>query len=201
MTIPSVRILDIASVLPGFSAKGALADEPHGTHQVIAARHLTEGEPYRYRDEHRLRITPPRSIEKYLVEMGDVLFMSRGSNNYAVLLENFPRPAIAPLTFFILRAKKGLFPAYIAWCLNQPLVQAQLNEIRTGAGTPMIPRTEFAEIVVPLPPEKTQKKIAGLAELQCREKTLLLQLTKETERLHRMRGQQLLSRMTNISQE
>ena len=84
--------------------------------------------------------------------------MSRGSNNYAVLLEEFPRPAIAPLTFFILKPKPIVNPVYLTWCLNQETVKAKLNEIRTGAGTPMIPRQEFSEIIIPLPPLDVQKE-------------------------------------------
>lgn len=199
MTIKNVQIKDCAIVLPGFSAKGAIMDEPGGTLHIIVARHLTEGEPYYYRDEHRLRITPPRSYERYLLDPGDILFMSRGVRNYAVLLERFPQPAIAPLSFFIIKAKKGVVPAYLTWCLNQPLVEAQLNEIRTGAGTPMIPRQEFIEICIPLPPIVMQEKIASLAALQQQERKLRQRLVEETGHLHRLTGQKLLTHLIKHS--
>ena len=82
-----------------------------------------------------------------------------------------------------------------------PEIQARLNEMRTGAGTPMIPRQEFGEIVIPLPPLVTQKRIADLAALQTRENALLQQLVEETERLHLLSGKQLLSHMINSKQE
>lgn len=192
MLVKTAPIIDCAQVLPGFSAKGAIIDEPGGTLQVITAHHLTKGESYRYQDDHRLRIVPPRSSEKYLIEPGDILFMSRGLNNYAVLLEELPKPAIAPLTFFILKTKPTVIPTYLTWCLNQEMVKAKLNEIRTGAGTPMIPRQEFSEILIPVPSLGIQKKIADLADLQIQEKNLLQQLQEETERLHRITGQQIL---------
>lgn len=201
MNIKKVRIIDCAEVRPGFSAKGAIVNESGGTLQVVTAHHLTKGVPYRYREEHKLLIVPPRSVEKYLVEPGDILFMSRGSNNYAVLLEEVSRPAIAPLTFYILKPKSNAVPAYLAWCINQELVKAKLNEMRTGAGTPMIPRQEFGEIAIPLPPLATQKRIATLAALQAKEKALLQQLVEETERLHLLSGKQLLSHMINSKQE
>ena len=201
MIIKNVRIKDCAEVRSGFSSKGAIVNEPDGILQVITAQHLTRGESYRYREEHKLLIVPPRSIEKYLVKPGDILFMSRGANNYAVLVEEVPQPAIAPLTFYILKPKSNVVPAYLAWCLNQELVRARLNEMRTGAGTPMIPRQEFGEIVIPLPPLATQKRIAILATLQEREKKLLQQLVEETERLHLLSGRLLLAQMINTKQE
>lgn len=197
MTVKRVHIRDCAEVRPGYSAKGAIADEPGGAVQVITAQHLSKGAPYRYQENHKLRIRTPRGADRYLLDSGDILFMSRGVNNYAVALEAFPRPAIAPLTFFILKPKPIVVPAYLAWCLNQELVKAQLNEIRTGAGTPMIPRREFGEITIPLPPLLTQRRIAVLADLQTRERILLQALTEETERLHRITGQQLLFRLSH----
>jgi hypothetical protein len=200
--IKTLHIKECAEVLPGFSAKGAIFDEPGGTLQVITAQHLTKGEPYRYREEHRTRILPPRSLEKYLLEPGDILFMSRGANNYAVLLEEFPWPAIAPLTFFIIKPNRNLIvPAYLAWCLNQDMLRFKLNEIRTGAGTPMIPRQEFAEIEIPLPAMAVQGQIANFASFQTQEKALLQQLSEETERLQRLRGQQLLAHLTKEKKE
>jgi hypothetical protein len=196
MKTQTVRIKDCADVLPGFSMKGAIIDKPHGTVQVITAQHLKQGEVYRYRDEDRLRIQPARLNRRYLLKRDDILFTSRGASNYAVLLGDFPQPAIAPLTFFVLKPKRIVVPAYLVWCFEQDQVKTQLNQIRTRAGSPMIPRREFAEITVHLPSRSVQHAIALLASLESRERLLLREIASETERLHRLRGQQLLSRMT-----
>lgn len=182
-----------AVVSSGFSTKGAVEHDPDGTHQVIMSKHLVAGEAYRYLDEHELRIVPHGNIEKYLLQPGDILFMSRGANNYTVLLESFPQPAIAPSTFYVLRPRKGVDPAYLAWCLAQQPTLAYFSEIRTGASTPMIPRPEFSALMIPLPSMNTQKSIAQLAALQGREKSLSRQLIDETERLHRLLGQTLFN--------
>ena len=193
MTIKTVRIQDCADVRPGFSAKSAIVNDPEGTLQVIAAQHITKGERYRYIEEHSLLISPPKFYEKYLVTAGDILFMSRGINNYAVLVESVPSPAIAPLTFFIIRPKQNVLSEYLVWCLNQEMMKARLNEIRAGAGTPMIPSSSFREISIPLPPLATQKRIAELGRLQMLEKQLLQQLTDATDQLHKAIGKILLS--------
>ena len=157
-----IALKECAEVLPGFSTKGALVHDPAGTHQVIVAKHITAGKPYRFIEAHELRIRPERTVDKYLLNPGDILFMSRGVGNYSVLLEKFPQPAIAPSTFYLLKPKENIYPAYLSWCLNQRPFQAQLKTIRTGAGTPMIPRKEFVGIRIYLPSLEVQKKIASL---------------------------------------
>jgi restriction endonuclease S subunit len=160
------------------------------------AKHLVPGATYRYAADHELRIVPQGKVERYLLQPGDILFMSRGAGNYAVLLESFPQPAIAPSTFYVLRARDGVDPAYLAWCLVQQPVMGYLSEIRTGASTPMIPRSEFCALPIPLPPMSVQKRIAQLAALQTKEKALRQQLLDETERLHRLQGQNIFDHLT-----
>lgn len=192
-----VKIEECADVRPGYSAKSAIVNEPGGTLQVIAAQHITKGVPYRYHQDHALLIMPPKFYDKYTVTAGDILFMSRGTNNYAVLIESVPDPAIAPLTFFIIKAKQNALPEYLAWYLNQEGMKERLNEIRAGAGTPMIPSKEFRELSIPLPPLATQQKIAELGRLQIREKQLVQQLCDETDRLHKAIGRSLFSTSNN----
>lgn len=187
------KIEECADVRPGFSAKSAIVNEAGGTLHVIAAQHVTRGVPYRYQEDHSLLISPPKFYEKYLVSAGDVLFMSRGINNYAVTIESVPEPSIAPLAFFIIKAKQNTLPEYLAWYLNQDMFKARLNEIRAGAGTPMIPSKEFRELTIPLPPLAVQKIIAELARMQVREKQLVQQLVDETDCLHQAVGRSLFS--------
>ncbi len=192
MNASMMTIENCAQVQAGFSVKSALAHEPDGTHQVIMSKHLTPGEPYRYEDEHALRITPARSVDNYRLVPGDILFMSRGVGNYAVLLEDIPDNSIASLTFFIIKAKPNIDPGYLVWCLNQQPFQAQLNATRTGAGTPMIPRAIFNELRIPLPPLEEQCRIARLGNLLGQEQRLLRQLQKTTQLRQKLIGSQLL---------
>lgn len=198
MHMRMANLSQCAEVIPGFSTKGAISDNPDGTVQVITAQHLNKGETYRYRPEHRLKIVPPRLSEKYMLKPGDILFMSRGTNNYAVLLAELPHPSIAPLTFYILKPRAGVLPAYLAWCLNQEPVKALINSIRTGAATPLVPRDAFADIMIPLPAMNIQERVADLSHLQAREDALLRRLEEETERMHRLTGQRILSHLTGV---
>lgn len=190
--ITVVRIGDCAEVLPGYSLKARAEHKPEGTHQIIMARHLTESMAYRYSGEHELRMTPTGNVDKYVVQAGDVLFVSRGSRNHSVVVESVPVNTLASSTLYVLKIKAGIDPAYVTWYLNQAAAQAAISQVRTGAGTPIVQRNVFAEMPIPLPELKFQQQIARLGDLMAREREIRKKLTDETERYHRLLGQELL---------
>ena len=147
---------------------------------------------YEYTEADHLKIIPGRDPGRYLLRPGDVLFMSRGLRNTAAVIGSIPKRTIAPLSFYVIRPKAGVDPAYLAWCLNQAPAQTAITQIRTGAGTPLVPRKEFGEITIPLPPIEVQRRIARLGALMGRERHLVAQLREVTERAHRLLGQQLI---------
>nr|VFK59365.1 MAG: Type I restriction modification DNA specificity domain-containing protein [Candidatus Kentron sp. TUN] len=193
MNARATKIVDCAEVLPGCSLKTYTEHEPSGSHQVIVGKHLSvPGTGYRYRPEHELRLTPRGKVEKYLVKAGDVLFVSRGIRNQAVLVESVPEKTIASATFYLLRVRDGVDPAYLAWFLNQLPTQNRIGQIRTGTGTPIVQRKVFTDIVIPLPSYGNQRKIAKLGVYMVKERILRQSLMERTEQLHRLIGQQLI---------
>jgi len=191
------RIADCAEVLPGYALKARVEHEPEGSHQVILGKHLSEGLPYQYTPEHELRITPKGPVDKYRVRIGDVLFVSRGSRNQAAVVESVPDPTVASATFYILRPRHGIDPAYLAWCLNQAPIQAHITQVRTGAGTPIVQRSVFAKLTLPLPPLNKQRMLAELGALMAQEHITRQALVEQTDRLHRALGEQLLQKMAS----
>lgn len=159
--------------------------------------HLTQGMPYSFTEADRLRIRPSRKVERYAVRPGDILYLSRGGTTYPVLIDSVPEHTIAPSTFFVLRPGPHVVPAYLVWALEQAPTERVLSSLRTGAGTPTIPRTGFMEIPVPLPDLATQHRIAELWRLQNREIHLRRQLLEETQRLHRLAGQRIFDDLMN----
>jgi len=192
MNAQLTRIADCAELLPGYALKARAEHEPEGTHQVILGKHLTEGLSYRYSQKHKLRITPSGPVDKYRVRIGDVLFVSRGSRNHAAMVESIPDAAVASATFYILHPHDDIDPGYLAWCLNQAPVQAQIGQVRTGAGTPIVQRKVFANIAIPVPSLDKQRQLAALGDLMAQEQRIRKKLIEETNKLHRALGQQLL---------
>jgi len=201
VSIHVTKIADCAEILPGYSLQVRAEHEPGGSHQVIMGKHLTNIEVYRYSEKHKLCITPSRSLKKYRVRSGDVLFVSRGVRNHAIVLESVPDKTIASATFYILRPHERIDSGYLAWCLNQAPIQARIARVRTGAGTPIVQRKIFAEIKIPMPSLDKQKKLAVLGYLMTQEQHLRQKLVEKTIKLHRAQGQQLFRALTTTPKQ
>ena len=192
---PMIDLEDCAEVLPGFSIQGRIAHDPEGTHQLLLTRHLRAGVPYEYSAKDELRISPGREATLYELRVDDVLFMSRGTLNRAWVLESIPDRTLAPVSFYVIRPRKDVDGAYLAWYLNQPPAQAAIDAIRTGAGTPLVQRSAFQELEVTLPPLTVQRDVAALGALLARERELRKSLTDATERLHAAIGRTTIERL------
>ncbi len=199
MKTQTVPIIACADVLPGFSIKTSISHDPNGTHQIILAKYLPDNGPYEYKREHELRIIPERPSEKYIVSAGDILFMSRGSFNRAILLNAVPTPTLATASFYIIKPKEIVEPAYMAWCLNQESFQLKISEIRTGAGTPLVPRADFSQIPIILPPIEEQRRISEIIKLMSHEKRLANSMLEKIELKHRLLGNKLLDTLKRNS--
>ncbi len=193
---------DCAEVLPGFSVRGRMDHDPDGTHQLVLSRHLEDGVPYVYEPAHELRMDPgARDTSRYHLAGGDVLFMSRGIQNRAWVMREVPDRTMPPVSFYILRPREGLDGRYLAWYLNQKPAQAIIEQIRTGAGTPIVQRKVFENMQIVVPPVATQREIAELAELLTRERDLRSALAQATDTSHRMIGQMLIDNLRLNAQE
>jgi hypothetical protein len=185
------RLGEVAAVLPGLSTGGRLEHDPSGTHQVVLSRHLVAGLPYRYEPADEFRIHPGRDAAKYQIRPGDVLFMSRGTRNVAAWIESVPNPSVAPVSFYVIRPSLLVDPGYLAWFLNQRGAQRAIADIRTGAGTPIVQRAPFTELLVPVPDLKAQRTIAAIGSAMVHEGLTLERLAVATARLHDLTSEQI----------
>ena len=191
------RIADCAEVLPGYALKARAEHEPEGTHQIILGQHITEELFYTYQSKHALRISVSSNLDKYHIHEGDVLFVSRGTRNCAVVVTSVPKHTVASATFYILRPKSHIEPVYLAWCLNQAPIQARVTQVRTGAGTPIVQRKIFSGLTIPVPSLATQQELAELGRLMVKERSLRRQLLERTDDLHKAMGEKLIQNLLN----
>ena len=105
---------------------------------------------------------------------GDVLFVSKGVNNYAISIENVGFPIIASATFFVIRVNENkILSDYLAWYMNQSEAQNYFSEKKAGTYVPNLNKQDIMELPIKVPSLKTQKAIAKTAVLLNREIEIL----------------------------
>ncbi|WP_245911716.1 restriction endonuclease subunit S [Malikia granosa] len=118
------------------------------------------------------------------LKAGDVLFVSKGARFYAVCIDEPPNPAVCSPHFFHLEvAPQGpLLPAFLAWQINQPPFQRQLQQAAEGSSQLSIRRPVLESLSLSVPPLVDQHRVVALAELARKERRALYQLIHNRER-------------------
>jgi hypothetical protein len=117
------------------------------------------------------------------LKAGDVLFVSKGVRFYAVCIDEPPGPAVCSPHFFHLQVAPymPLLPAFLAWQINQPPFQRQLQQAAEGSSQLSIRRPVLESLTLVVPSLADQHRIVALAELAHRERRALHQLIHNRE--------------------
>lgn len=114
---------------------------------------------------------------------GDVLFVSKGARFYAVCIDEPPSAAVCSPHFFLLQVapRTALLPAFLAWQINQPPFQRQLQQAAEGSSQLSIRRPVLESLTLSVPSLADQQRIVALAELARQERRTLHQLIHNRE--------------------
>jgi restriction endonuclease S subunit len=170
------KIKNIATIQIGYPFRKKIEPLSEGTHRVIQMKDFDENRVLHV--EQLTNIKLEGDVGKYLVSKDDILFLSRGHKNFAVMLYDSFEDTVVVSYFFILKVKtENILPEYLAWYINQPIAQKYIyNLARRGTHMPVVPLSEFENLKVDIPDLETQKKIVELNKLLDRENTLLKEL-------------------------
>ncbi|WP_245435133.1 restriction endonuclease subunit S [Methylocystis rosea] len=181
-TLSTAPLAECCEIQTGYTARARLEPAPEGV-RVVQLRDIgAEGEI----DIEKLeRVTISDPADRYLVAAGDVVFRSRGDRNIAIALETgFAEPAIAISPLFVLRPNPGVITAdYLAWSLNQPEAQRQIDAIACGTGIRMVPKAGLDALHIAVPDLETQRRMMAIDRLAARERRLLLALAEKRRAL------------------
>jgi restriction endonuclease S subunit len=170
----------LIDLFSGFSFRTKVENEIGGDLSVIQMKDL-----YNNYSSIRLELTKISSDKispKFFLQKGDVLFIAKGSNNFAIEYNLDLPKVIAASAFFVLRPNMDrVIPGYLAWFINQTPVQQYLKENMAGSYIPNINKSTIEGIMVSLPTMDVQEKIALIDELRKRENVLMTQIMEKRE--------------------
>ncbi len=171
----SINVL-LKGLFSGYSFRSKVEHDPEGEIRVIQMKDLQDG--YTTINPDLNRVAANSIPAKYLLQKGDVLFLSKGSNNLAITydLEN-EQTVVAASAFFVLRPDQSkVIPEYLTWYLNQQPVQQYLLDNRAGTYIPNVNKKTIEGIQINLPEKKLQEKIVKIDLLKKRDYLLTEQL-------------------------
>lgn len=175
-----MRVKKLAKIHSGHLSRRKVEAIENGTYFLLQARDV-DSQTLAITPESMIRFNPALSPKDIELKDNDILFMARGSKNYAVLFKDLPEQTLAAACFFVVRVTDSrVLPGYLFWYLNQEIVKKYL-ERHSGRGVhmPVVRRGTLESIDIPLPPVEVQQKIIELSELMRKEQELAEQLAEK----------------------
>ncbi len=171
----------VAEVRSGYPFRGAI--EASGAGEVLAVQMKDVDTEGGVRWDGVIRTALAGRKEPDWLQAGDVLFAFKGARFYAVCVDEPPGCAVCSPHFFHLRVTvAGLLPAFLAWQINQPPFQRQLQQAAEGTSQLSIRRPVLESLQLSVPPLVVQRRIIALAALARQERRALQRLIQNRER-------------------
>ncbi|WP_027392982.1 restriction endonuclease subunit S [Aquimarina latercula] len=169
------KIINLKSILSyqglssGYSFRGKIKHVHNGGVRIIQLKDFEDN--YTSIGNDCFLIDSEKIKSKYYLKTGNVLFIAKGTNNFAIVFKGLDDiPTIASSAIFVLKVNKDIAnPDFIAWYINQSKVQNYFKTNEAGTYVTSINKTTLENTPIALPSLELQAKIAKIANLHNKE--------------------------------
>jgi restriction endonuclease S subunit len=141
----------------------------------------------------------PGKREPDFLRSGDILFVARGSNHYAILYGGQFDKAVAAPHFFVIRIKSPcVIPEFIVWQLNQVSAQKYFEKASEGSVAKSIKRTSLEQVPISLPDIQQQQALLRLYKNLFEQKRTHHELITNIEKRMRILARELEQGFNNV---
>lgn len=188
-----VRLSSLGLLKSGYPFRGSVMESPNGDALAVQMKDVDPDHGVAWTGVTRTALAGRKRPD--WLHAGDLLFVCKGTRFYAVCIDEPPQPAVCSPHFFHLQvAPDGrLLPAFLAWQINQPPFQRQLQQAAEGSNQLSIRRPVLESLTLSVPSMADQQRIVALADLARQERRTL-------QRLIRHREQQLHALAEGLAQ-
>ena len=165
-------ILSYRGLSSGYSFRGKIKHLHNGGVRVIQLKDFEDS--YTSLGDDCYLVDSDKIKNKYYLEAGDVLFTSKGTNNFALVFKEIDNiPTIASSAIFVIKVDRNKAnPDFVAWYINQSKVQNYFKTNEAGTYNTSINKTTLEETPIVLPELEVQNNIAKIANLHNQELAL-----------------------------
>jgi len=179
----TVKLSEIADVRPGYLGRQSALPKIDGTYHLLQLRDFN-AERTAVDISSIIRFNPEPISSVQPLQFDELIFLARGSNNFAFAPSDLPSQTIAAGYFFVIHPHAHVHPAYLAWYLNQPAtLRAIARAATSGAHMPVVRRADIENVEVLVPPQAVQRIIVELDNLMREEQSLLHELARKKQEL------------------
>lgn len=174
------KLKQIANINSGYSFRTKIRNNPEGNTYAIQMRDISDGglgiinEP--------LKVDVDKINMNHYLRKGDILFLAKGANNFAVCFDEKFKPAVATSAFFVIRLiNESIIPEFICLYMNSSISQNYFQVNMAGTYIPNINLSTLKDMEFIIPPLSHQKKIVTVFQLHLKEKDLIVRLLQKRE--------------------
>ncbi|HET6245895.1 MAG: restriction endonuclease subunit S [Bacteroidetes bacterium] len=158
-----VLLKDIVEIFSGHTVRSRVENDLSGDVCAIQLKDLKNNYTEISGSPHRIKSTG--IPQKQFLQKGDILFITKGANNYALVF-NKNYTAIALSVFFIIRVvSEKISPEFLAWYINQEKAQGYLHTGKEGTMITNINKATLENMNVDIPSKENQERITEIHNL------------------------------------
>ena len=167
---------DVAAIAAGYPLRGAVDELAGGNVAIVQMRNVDADSGVNWREVQRIML--PSKRPPVLLAVGDIIFTTRGTRNFALSLDTVEGAAVCSPHFFVIRVLDAnrIAPAFLAWQINQRTAQEHFQREATGSHILNIRREVIEKLPLAIPPLATQRAIVALADAARAERATLAKL-------------------------
>lgn len=167
---------DVAAISAGYPLRGSVDELSTGEVAIVQMRNVDADSGINWSEVQRIAL--PSKRPPAFLAVGDIIFTTRGTRNFALALDIAEGQAVCSPHFFVIRVLDAnrIAPAFLAWQINQRPAQEYFQREATGSHILNIRREVIERLPIAIPPLVRQRAIIALADVARAERAALAKL-------------------------
>jgi len=157
------KLLDIATVQAGYSFRSKIEQHEHGV-PVIQMKDICPRDGIIWAQI--IKTALPGRPPSNWIENGNLLFLSKGNNNFSIYIEGVEEDTVSTPHFFQIKVTDDtVLPEFLSWQLNQAPAQRYFDKSAEGATSRHIRKNVLESLTIVIPSIEQQQEIIRLDKL------------------------------------
>lgn len=159
------RLAQVAEVQAGYPFRGTVPAVEEGNAFALQMRDIDPDKGISWGGVVKTAVDDRK--EAQWLQPGDIVFVARGTRNYAVCIQQVPALTVCSQYFFLIRTKDPalLLPEFLTWQINRAPAQRYFSSNAEGTDQLSIRRAVLENLPVAVPDPQQQHLIVAIGDI------------------------------------